>query len=201
MRRLTAWGLFSLSVVCWAFLLWGQLSGRWTLGSIVDGLYIIGVGASALGLLITLRRPHNRLGWLLAGAGLCAALGQVIDDAGAFLGLDRLESLQRLLADAMWLGVVGGLLVVFPLWFPDGRPPTSRWHWVLPSFAGVSLLFFVLPLLPHSYVLEAVTGSLWVAVGPLAAVTSLFHRYRHSNPTSVIRSGGWRSRVCCSWRA
>jgi hypothetical protein len=99
----------------------------------------IGLGIAAFGLvgaLLLYRRPGHRLGWLLAGIGTLALLGGSANEY--VLAVTRAGgSASDLVAWLVWLSnwfwwpVVGGVFVFLPLLFPDGRPPTPRWRWVL----------------------------------------------------------------------
>lgn len=99
----------------------------------------IGLGIAAFGLvgaLLLYRRPGHRLGWLLAGIGILALLGGSANEY--VLAVTRAGgSASDLVAWLVWLSnwfwwpVVGGVFVFLPLLFPDGRPPTPRWRWVL----------------------------------------------------------------------
>lgn len=102
------------------------------------GQRAIGLGIAVFGLvgaLLLFRRPEHPLGWLLAGIGALALLGGAATEfalataraggsASAFLGW------AVWFANWFWFPVLGGVLVLLPLLFPDGRPPTSRWRWV-----------------------------------------------------------------------
>lgn len=99
----------------------------------------IGLGIAAFGLvgaLLLYKRPGHRLGWLLAGIGILALLGGSANEY--VLAVTRAGgSASDLVAWLVWLSnwfwwpVVGGVFVFLPLLFPDGRPPTPRWRWVL----------------------------------------------------------------------
>ncbi len=99
----------------------------------------IGLGIAAFGLvgaLLVYRRPGHRLGWLLAGIGILALLGGSANEY--VLAVTRAGgSSSDLVAWLVWFSnwfwwpVVGGVFVFLPLLFPDGRPPTPRWRWVL----------------------------------------------------------------------
>jgi hypothetical protein len=99
----------------------------------------IGLGIAAFGLvgaLLLYRRPGHRLGWLLAGIGILALLGgsaneYVLAVTRAGGPASDLVAWLVWLSNWFWWPVVGGVFVFLPLLFPDGRPPTPRWRWVL----------------------------------------------------------------------
>ena len=99
----------------------------------------IGLGIAAFGLvgaLLLYRRPGHRLGWLLAGIGTLALLGgsaneYVLAVTRAGGPASDLVAWLVWLSNWFWWPVVGGVFVFLPLLFPDGRPPTPRWRWVL----------------------------------------------------------------------
>jgi hypothetical protein len=79
-----------------------------------------------VGFVITLRRPRNRIGWLLLGVGVCFCFSSL----GAYSVLDyRLDhgnlplGLLGLLCNEGWAPAIVLLSATLVL-FPDGRPPT-----------------------------------------------------------------------------
>jgi hypothetical protein len=119
----------------------GEVKGP---GELVFGLITIVYGV--LGALLASRRPRNPIGWILCVSAL----------ALSFTGVVRGWYLHTLFADPgslplapglMWAanwGWVPGfmpLLTLLLLLFPDGRPPSRRWHpvgWV--ALAGMGML-------------------------------------------------------------
>jgi hypothetical protein len=102
------------------------------------GQRAIGLGIAAFGLvgaLLIYRRPGHRLGWLLTGIGVLALLGASANEyvlAVTRAGASASDLVVWLvwLSNWFWWPVVGGVFVLLPLLFPDGRPPTARWRWV-----------------------------------------------------------------------
>jgi hypothetical protein len=107
------------------------------------GQRAIAVGIAAFGLvgaLLLYRRPDHRLGWLLAGIGTLALLGgsaneYVLAETGAGRSDTVFLAWLVWLSNWFWFPVIGGVFVLLPLLFPDGRPPSTRWRWV--AVAGV----------------------------------------------------------------
>ncbi|MEV6104805.1 histidine kinase [Streptomyces sp. NPDC051940] len=141
-RRLT----FSVSLLTGGFLL-AAIAGaalaptKTSLVNLAVGL-AVAPAASVLGVLISRRRPENRVGLLLALLGLAGAF-TVTKEIGWQVLADRpdtLESLGRpaavLAESALWVLAAVALLL---LYFPDGRVPGPRWRWVAPALvAGVA---------------------------------------------------------------
>lgn len=102
------------------------------------GQRAIGLGIAACGLvgaLLLYRRPGHRLGWLLAGIGVLALLGGSANEyvlAVTRAGSSASDFVGWLVwfSNWFWWPVVGGVFVLLPLLFPDGRSPTPRWRWV-----------------------------------------------------------------------
>jgi hypothetical protein len=99
---------------------------------------------AAVGFVLAWRKPGNPLGWVILGAAGCFALSE---DASYYTVADYrlghgglpLGGL-ALLAQPGWAPGITlfGLTVVL---FPDGRPPSSRWRWLVWVFAAVAGLW------------------------------------------------------------
>jgi hypothetical protein len=90
------------------------------------------------------RKPGNPLGWVILGL---AAFGALSEDASFYTVADyRLRhgglplGWVALLAQPGWAPALVLLGLVFLL-FPDGRPPSPRWRWVLWTYVGVGALW------------------------------------------------------------
>jgi hypothetical protein len=117
-----------------------------------------------VGALIAGKRPDNRLGWLLSSIALTLTL----TCAAASYAIASRDGLA--LPGKIWVAWVSSWLGVYPLfavfsltflWFPSGRPPSSRWRpieWIIASAIIVASLVyaFMFDHLPSdSFVTEA----------------------------------------------
>jgi hypothetical protein len=99
---------------------------------------------AVVGFVVAWRKPGNPLGWIMLGSAAFLALSE---DGSYYAVADyRLHhgglplGWVALLAQPGWApGIV--LLGLTVLLFPDGRPPSPRWRWVLWVYAGIGLLW------------------------------------------------------------
>jgi len=110
-----------------------------------------------VGFVVASRSPRNPLGWILLGG---ATFGVLSQDASFYVVADyrlRHGSLPlgwvAVLAQPGWAAgiVLTGLAVLL---FPDGRPPSPRWRWVLWLYLAAAALYL--------------TGVLVASVGAIA---------------------------------
>jgi len=118
-------------------------TGSWGAG-LVSQLAFVGVVLSfpLVGLVVLLRQPRNRIGWLLEGVGLAWALPEPLD-AYAYLGLVTAPGsvpgpeVAAALTEGTWVWGILMMGVYLILLFPDGHLPSPRWR-VLAWAAGVA---------------------------------------------------------------
>jgi hypothetical protein len=128
-----AWSLAAVTVLCTVI----QVT-LWTLAHPVEGavdsrgevgLPIVFV---VVGALVVTRRPDNRIGWLFCAGAIFAVTGALDAYALYALAARPEASLPGATAAAWvaaWSWTVGGLLVLLlPLLYPTGRPPSPRWR-------------------------------------------------------------------------
>jgi hypothetical protein len=99
---------------------------------------------AVVGLVLAWRKPGNPLGWIIVSATVFSMLSE---DASYYTVADyRLHhgglplGWLALLAQPGWAPTIVLAGLTFLL-FPDGRPPSARWRWVLWAYAGIGLLW------------------------------------------------------------
>lgn len=117
----------------------------------------------AVGLLIVSRHPRHPIGWIFAGVGLLATVGVAGQEYAHYGFVTEPGSLPGAVWGA-WLGawwwypMLGSVLVLTPLLFPTGRPPTARWAWVLWLAVASGGLMTVLAMLNPRFELQDARG-------------------------------------------
>jgi hypothetical protein len=99
---------------------------------------------AAVGCVVAWRKPGNPLGWVFLAA---AGFGMLSEDASFYMVAEyRLHhgdlplGWVAVLTQPGWAPMIALLGVAFLL-FPDGRPPSRRWRWVLWAYLGVAALW------------------------------------------------------------
>ena len=96
--------------------------------------FVMPVAAFAgVGTVIALRRPENRVGWLLSAVGLLFAI--VVASSSVSRWALENDALPKAVAEwisvpsAAWVPALGLIGTQLPLRLPDGNLPSSRWRW------------------------------------------------------------------------
>lgn len=214
--RRTAWWSWWVQVV---LLVAGVTADLLTSGAGVgEGLGQVGLGLAVTvfpltGLLVLVRDPRQPIGWVLQAVGVAwmlptvfhgyAAVGLLALPPGTLPGAGAAAAL----ASSSWVAFIMAMGTFLVLLFPDGRPPTPRWRWVVWASGAVVVLLtstIVLfpgelaegpvPLMANPLGQEALRGPLSVALAvllpavPLLVVVSvagLVVRFRRS--TGIVR--------------
>lgn len=209
--RVVVWGLMLL-VVVGAFarmIVWG--SGVGAGASVLEIIDLFGwvliapITFSSVAAVILSRQPDNRVGWLmmLIGLAMTNQAGTLVANWGAPPANLTVGSWFVIWIDSFsWLGLIIPILLI-PLYFPSGTPPTPRWRWVsrialLNAIALLAVGSFAATLEPSSatWTIDNPIGLIpmdffvegpflvFFAAGLLVSVTgsiaSLFVRYRRT---------------------
>jgi hypothetical protein len=104
----------------------------------------VSAALAAVGFVLAWRKPRNPLGWMFLAAAFFAALSE---DASFYMVADyRLRhgglplGWVAVLAQPGWAPALT-LLGLSALLFPDGRPPSRRWRWVLWLYLAAGTLW------------------------------------------------------------
>ena len=135
----------------------------------------IGLSFGICGAILAWHRPHNPIGWLFAAGGvaystsaLAAPLGAVLHDAAAPIAMQRLLIT---IFSWSWPWAIGLFLPLALLLFPDGRPLSRGWRWVVIAVIVTAPLFAAamgaLPEAPPGYPTGYLTLSGYAALQPL----------------------------------
>jgi signal transduction histidine kinase len=101
---------------------------------------------SSVGTLIAWRRPANRIGWLLLAIGFTATfldLPKLYAGVAVYVhpGLPGAEWVYWL-SQLVWMFVFAQLLILLPLWFPDGRLLSRRW-WLVIGLGAIPIILVI----------------------------------------------------------
>jgi len=97
------------------------------------GLGLVAICLALTGGLIAVRRPGNRIGWLLLVPGLCYSLIQVASGYGqgvVYAGWTPIDLTWPVVWVVLWSWVpaLGSIALLIPLLFPTGHLPSPRWR-------------------------------------------------------------------------
>ncbi len=140
---LTCAVLFAATVVFWALGAGTEAPSGWGTPGIQVILELPPLAFAAVGTVVALRQPTNRIGWVCLGIGVLLAL-----DAGSYGSYGRDTGSAPLpgadfatwLGDWIWLPAIGSVGTFLLLLFPDGRLLSPRWRVVAWASAGVIVL-------------------------------------------------------------
>ncbi|RPI85495.1 MAG: hypothetical protein EHM41_10755 [Chloroflexi bacterium] len=125
------------------------------------------------GALIVSQQPRNTIGWLLLVPGILVGLPfppEYVNVSQPPASPSFLFLLTIWFDNWSWLLLVFPILLI-PLLFPNGRPPTPRWRWVL-HLAAVMFGFFLL-LITFSETLTPLNDEVeWFVENPIGFISS-----------------------------
>jgi len=185
-----------------------SLNGDSLLGDATNFTAFMGMGV--VGALSLSRAPGNRMGFLLLSVAVLVGTAFATSEVARYL-FDHGER-----TAAAWIGWPGNtlwavglfpLLILLPLWFPDGKPVSARWRpvaWVGVAFCVLSFIalgfaeprllvsfdaagrdieianpLYVPALEPLAWLASALWPALLVLV--VVAIVSMFVRFRRSS--------------------
>ena len=196
MRRAAAWTLLAVYVALAA----GAVALTVFQGASPDGLGALAfAGFAGVGALIALRRPGNAVGWILLGIAIAFAAGEAglsyVEDRSnpAYVAVGWVTTWTT----NVWFALA---LILLPLLFPHGRPPSRRWRPVLwLGVAGLALAVVDAALAPGPLELRegpgidnplglrgslpeaaAFLSTLFQGVAIVLAAASIVVRFRHA---------------------
>ncbi|MEV4313322.1 hypothetical protein [Actinocrispum sp. NPDC049592] len=146
---LFSWGLTVASAALIGVAVVGSVLGGLDLSGAVSGFVVTNVAMalsfSLCGLILAVRRPSNSIGWLFLASGFAhavtaAAVPMVMAGTAAAWPL----WVVRTIATAglySWPWSISLFLPLALLLFPDGRPPSRRWRWLIWTAIAAAPLF------------------------------------------------------------
>lgn len=150
-----AWGFtLLLAALCLALTRLNRLTLDRYVAEFIFSSVFGSLGFATVGALIAVRRPGNRIGWLLSAAGFSAALTAAIQQYARYSLVTQPGALpggQLLGWLNMWIWVPQTALFLFflPLLFPTGRMPSPRWRWALwASASGAAAVALMIAITP-----------------------------------------------------
>ena len=148
-----SWSVAGVSVACAAlgafFLLVNGAGIRTQEFDYSAGGVLLALSFSAVGGLICSRRPSNPIGWIFLAVGFSQGLDAfgtqyaeyaLVTDPGSLPG----GAFMAWLATWTWAPGAGLVATLTLLLFPEGRPPSTGWHWV-PPLVVAAIALMVLP--------------------------------------------------------
>ena len=137
--------LLAATVVFWALGAGPEPPSGWGTPGIQAILLLPPLAFTAVGTVVVLRQPANRIGWVCLGIGLFLSLG---NGAGPYGSYGRLTGSAPLpgadfftwLNDWTWLPAIGSVGTFLLLLFPNGRLLSPRWRVVAWASAAVIVI-------------------------------------------------------------
>jgi two-component system, NarL family, sensor kinase len=161
--RVLAIGVFTVVMAELATTVAAALAGNVSWANAVGSFTVtngaMGLGFAACGALLAWHRPRNPIGWLFLAAGVAEGTSASAIELlilGAERGWD--STVLGVLASLFILGwplAIGLCLPATLLLFPDGRPVSPRWRWLIWAAAVLGVLFELMAAGPGS---ETVAG-------------------------------------------
>jgi MFS family permease len=125
------------------------------------------------GIVVARRQPRNAVAWVLLGIGLASGFGSVVGGYAAYGLVTNPGSLPGAAVAAAingptWDPVIVPIATLLLLLFPDGRPPSKRWNWLLwLTLFAIAAVFLTL-MVTSGPVSESVLGAPRHLMNPIA---------------------------------
>jgi hypothetical protein len=125
------------------------------------------------GLVVSRKQPRNAVVWVLLGIGLASGFGSVVasyaayglvTNPGALPGADVAAAVNG----PAWDPVIVPIGTLLLLLFPDGRPPSKRWNWVLWLTLFAMAAVFVTIMVSPGPLSDSIKGAPKGATNPIA---------------------------------
>ncbi|MFN2198921.1 MAG: hypothetical protein ACK2UW_22575 [Anaerolineales bacterium] len=209
MKRYFVWTLALLNVLLAGLRILAEMTGavpNTSFDAELVGFLLTTIVLSMMGALIIVRTDGNRVGWLMLLLGFVLA-----NPFQLFLELN-MAALQGepslAIYFAFWTQTWFFFLIIYAiflilLYFPDGQPPTPRWHWVSrislftlgqfvlvtifqPKFGDASAITIDNPIARLSQSADKTLSGVMFGLGMIflmaASLVSIFVRFRRAGP-------------------
>jgi hypothetical protein len=145
-----AWSIAALTVLFTVLHVTWHTLAAWVPG-VVDQRGEVGPGIAfaVVGALILTRRACNRIGWLFCAIGFSQSLAGALNAYalyGSTVGLPGV-TVAAWVASWGWVPAFYLLLVLLPLLYPTGRPPSPRWR----PIAWLTVLGMLLSIVSYAF--------------------------------------------------
>ncbi len=100
---------------------------------------VIAVEFATVGAIVLHRWIDHALGWLFLLVGQLMAINALAGEFVIRWPASPLATAAAMLAEFLWIPTGLAAVGLFPLLFPDGRPASRRWHWLIWLAAAASL--------------------------------------------------------------
>ncbi len=137
--------LVAVVVVFWVLGASPSRPAEWGTAGVEVIILLYALAFAAVGAVIALHQPANRLGWVCLGVGIFLVLGYATDPYGSYgraTGSAPLPGAEFFswLQNWTWIPAVGTAGTFVLLLFPDGRLPSPRWRVVAWVSAAVIIV-------------------------------------------------------------
>lgn len=206
-RRRAPWLLYAAMQVLLAFTItFTVLNGSWETFVAIAIAMMIGYGTT--GALLASRLPSNPIGWLMLMVGVGFVLTGLTDEYVTYEVATNPGSLPFVtwvgwLSNWIWWAAFAPVPLILLL-FPNGRAPSARWRFLVPSIAGLAGLLVLSSVLRPGPIDVEVAGAsitnptgvpglrsladivsavaaIAVLLGAIASVIALILRFRRSS--------------------